>query len=63
MSGDNKLKTFTSFSYTMSDIINGLSANGLKTVRLCEYDYAVSGSTDVYDGKGFPLSFILIAKK
>lgn len=27
-----------------------------------EYDYDI-GITDAYDGKGFPLSFILIAEK
>jgi Methylase involved in ubiquinone/menaquinone biosynthesis len=55
-------KTFTSFSHTMSDIINALSANGIKTVRLSEYDYDI-GLTDAYDGKGFPLSFTLLAEK
>ncbi|MCL2853155.1 MAG: class I SAM-dependent methyltransferase [Defluviitaleaceae bacterium] len=54
--------TFTSFSHTMSDIINSLSVNGMKTVKLNEYGYDI-GLTDVYDDKGFPLSFILIAEK
>lgn len=62
MSVEYKSKTFTSFSHTMSDIINALSQNGMKTVRLQEYDYDV-GITDVYNGKGFPLSFILMAEK
>lgn len=55
-------KTFTSFSHTMSGIINALSGNGIKTIKLNEYDYDI-GMTDVYDSKGFPLSFILIAEK
>ena len=55
-------KTFTSFSHTMSDIINALSANGIKTIKLNEYDYDI-GLTDVYNAKGFPLSFILVAEK
>jgi len=55
-------KTFTSFSHTMSGIINALSANGMKTIKLKEYDYDI-GLTDVYDGKGFPLSFTLLAEK
>ncbi len=55
-------ETFTSFSHTLSAIVNALAANGLKTVKLNEYDCDV-GLTDAYDGRGFPLSFILIAEK
>jgi len=62
MTGEYKSKTFTSFSHTLSEIINSLSANGLKTVRFNEYDYDI-GITDVYDGFGLPLSFILMAEK
>jgi len=62
MSTEYDSKTFISFSHTMSAIINGLSANGLKTIRLNEYDYDI-GMTDVYNDKGFPLSYILIAEK
>ena len=62
ISGKYDSKTFTSFSHTMSAIINALSENGLKTARLEEYDYDI-GLTDVYDGKGFPLSFFLLAEK
>lgn len=61
---ENKTSTFTDFSHTLGDIINALSANGIKTVKLNEYDYDVSdGGLDVYKGKGFPLSYILIAEK
>lgn len=62
MSKEYASKTFTSFSHTMSGIINALSANGMKTVKLNEYDYDI-GLTEIYDNKGFPLSFILIAEK
>jgi len=62
MSIEYKSKTFTSFSHTMSDIVNSLSENGMKTIKLNEYDYDI-GMTDVYNGRGFPLSFILIAEK
>ncbi len=55
-------KTFTSFSHTMSDIINSMICCGMSIVKLNEYDYDV-GLTEVYDGKGYPLSFILIAQK
>ncbi|MCL2558151.1 MAG: class I SAM-dependent methyltransferase [Treponema sp.] len=62
MSGKYYSKTFTSFYHTMSDIVNALSVNDMKTVKLSEYDYDV-GDVSVYNGKGFPLSFILIAQK
>ena len=63
MSGDYKSQeTFTSFTHTLSHIINALSANGLKTVKFNEYDYDI-GLTDVYDGRGLPLSYILVGEK
>ncbi len=62
MSVEYDSKVFTSFSHTMSDIINALSANGIKTVKLNEYDYDI-GLSNVYDGRGLPLSYILIAEK
>jgi len=62
MSGEYLSKTFTSFSHTMSDIINSLSASGLVTIKLNENDFDI-GITDVYNDKGFPLSFTLIARK
>jgi len=64
MSIDYESKTFTDFSYTMSDIINALSVNGMKTVKLNEYDYEIGNvGSDIFDGKGIPLSYILIAEK
>jgi len=62
MSVQYKSKTFTSFSHTMGGIINALGVNGLNTVKLNEYNYDI-GIAPVYDGKGFPLSFILVAEK
>jgi len=62
ISGEYESKTFTCFTHKMSDIINGLSLNGMKTIMLNEYDYDI-GITDVYENKGFPLSYILIAEK
>jgi len=64
MSVNYESKTFTDFSHTMSDIINALSVNGMKTVKLNEYDYEIGNvGSDIFDGKGFPLSYILIAEK
>jgi len=64
MSIEYESKTFTDYSHTMSDIINALSVNKMKTVRLNEYDYDIGQiGSDFYDGKGVPLSYILVAEK
>lgn len=62
MSEQYESKTFTSFSHTMSSIINGVSSAQMHVTKLNEYDYDI-GLCDAYDKKGFPLSYILIAKK
>jgi len=64
MSGEYESKAFTDFSHTLSDIINALSANGMKTIKFNEYDYDVGQvGSDIYDRKGIPMSYILIAEK
>ncbi|MEG6523939.1 class I SAM-dependent methyltransferase [Desulfotomaculum sp. 1211_IL3151] len=55
-------KTFTSFSHTLSDIINSVVTAGIAIKKLNEYNYDV-GLTNAYDSKGYPLSFILLAQK
>ena len=62
MTTEYSSKTFASFSRPMANIINALSKNGVKTIPLNENDYDI-GMTDAYDGKGFPLSFTLVAQK
>lgn len=62
MSGPYASKTFTSFSHTISDIINALSAAGLQVLKLNEFDVDI-GLSDRYDRSGFPLSFQLTAEK
>lgn len=62
MSERYESKTFTSFSHTMADIINALCFSNMHVRKLNEYAYDV-GLTDVYDDKGYPLSFILISEK
>jgi len=62
MSREYKSKTFTSFSHTLSDIINAISSKGMRITRFNEYDYDV-GMTDIYNNMGCPLSFILKAEK
>lgn len=61
MSQQYPSKTFTSFSHTLSAIVNAVSGAGLRIVKMNEYDYDV-GLTEVYDKKGFPLSFLLLAE-
>ncbi len=55
-------KPFTSFSHTTGDIVTAVAESGLRVARLREFGYDV-GQTDVYDGMGFPLSYILVADK
>lgn len=55
-------KTFTSFTHTLADIFSALIESGIEIRKFREFDYDVS-TTDVYDGKGLPLSFILVGKK
>lgn len=55
-------KTFTSFSHTMSSLINAIVGNGMNIKSLDEFDYDIS-TCDLYDGKGFPLSYILTAQR
>lgn len=62
MSKQYKSKTFTSFSHTMSSIINAIICSKLTIAKLREFDYDI-GLTSAYDGKGLPLSYILIAQK
>lgn len=62
MSEQYASKTFTSFSHTMSSIVNALSRARLRIVKLNEYDYDV-GLSDAYDKRGIPLSYLLSAEK
>lgn len=62
MSKEYRSKTFTSFSHTMSSIVNAVSASQMRIVKFNEFDYDI-GLSDAYDGKGFPLSYLLFAEK
>lgn len=55
-------KEFTSFSHTMANIVTSIVQNNLKITKLKEFDYDI-GLTDVYDKRGFSLSFLLISRK
>jgi ubiquinone/menaquinone biosynthesis C-methylase UbiE len=62
ISGEYDSKQFTSFNHNMSEIINALCQNHMKIKKMAEYDYDI-GISEVYDHKGIPLSYILIAEK
>lgn len=62
MSETYSSRTFTSFTHTMSDIVNAVCTFYMRVKKLNEYDYDI-GLTDAYDGKGLPLSFLLTAQK
>ena len=46
----------------MAGIINAACKAGFRITGLKEYDYDV-GLSEIYDEKGYPLSFILTAEK
>lgn len=54
-------KTFISFTHTLSEIFTALIESGIVIKKFREFDYDF-GITDVYDGKGLPLSFILVGE-
>jgi len=62
MSETYESKTFTSYSHTLSAILNGAIQSGLTIKRFDEFDYDI-GITGVYDGKGYPMSFLLMSQK
>lgn len=62
ISGEYASKTFTSFSHSVSDIVNSTITNDMDIRLLREYDYDI-GLSDAYDYKGLPLSMLLMAVK
>lgn len=64
MAGETfKSKPFISFAHKMSDIINGIVKNNMHIKRLEEYDYDIGGEFKALSGKGYPMSYILVAEK
>ena len=63
MSTLEKSKTFTSYRHKTSDIINALIGNGLNIKKFDEYGYDIMIESKAYEKIGFPLSYILVAKK
>ena len=62
ISGDYASKTFTSFSHSISELVNSTIQSGMSVKLLNEYDYDI-GLSDVYDAMGLPLSMLLMAEK
>lgn len=62
ISGNYESKTFTSFSHSISKIINATIISGLDIRQFDEFDYDV-GLSDAYDNKGLPLSILMVAMK
>lgn len=62
ISGEYESKTFTSFAHSMEEIINGVIKSDMEIRLLNEYDYDI-GLSDAYDGKGLPLSMLLVSEK
>lgn len=62
ISGEYESKTFTSFSHSVSEIINSTIKSDMDIILFEEYDYDV-GLSNVYDHKGLPLSMLLISAK
>ena len=48
ISGDYASKTFTSFSHSISELVNSTIQSGMSVKLLNEYDYDI-GLSDVYD--------------
>lgn len=40
-----------------------MTTHGLKVTKLEEYDYDIGNIAKMYDGKGMPLSYFMIAEK
>jgi hypothetical protein len=57
-------KTFVSFSHSMPTILNSMTSNCIRVIKLNEFDYDVSvGMFKHLDHTGIPLSYILTGEK
>ena len=52
-------KTFTDYSHSMSQIIQGMCNNGMVITGLKEFDYDIGAGFSAIDGCEYPLSMIL----
>lgn len=56
-------KTFTDYSHSMSQIIQGMCYNGMVITGLKEFDYDIGAGFSAIDGTGYPLSMIIQGEK
>ncbi len=56
-------KTFTDYTHSLSEIISGMTNNGIVITGLREFDYDISGGFTDLDHRGFPLSVIIQGRK
>ncbi len=63
MSNETISATFTSFSHSLSSILNALTQNHFEILELKEYDYCVGNLLTSLNHQGIPLSMILTAKR
>ena len=61
--GTYNSKPFTSFTHTLGEVVTAAAGSGLRIQRLTEYDTDLSGDAEPLDGKGIPLSYLLLAQK
>ncbi len=55
-------KPFTSFSHTYGSIINAMVRNGLMVESLQEFDRDICAGWEHLNGKGIPLSYLMVAQ-
>lgn len=56
-------KIFTDYTHPLSEIMEGMTKNGLVITGFREYAYDISGGFENLDHKGYPLSMILEGRK
>jgi SAM-dependent methyltransferase len=56
-------KEFTDYPHTVSDLITGMTRNGILITDLREYDFDLGGSLSEIVGLGYPLSILIQGKK
>lgn len=56
-------QTFTSYSHTLSSIMNSMIQSDLQIVTFNEYEKDITGSFSDVSDQGYPLSYVLVAQK
>ena len=56
-------KPFICYTHTLGETVTAVAEQGLRILRLTEYDEDLSDNTLALEGKGFPLSYLLMAQK